>query len=140
MSIFVVLTLSILSENVTNSHIEQKNLAVRKCDKNYENLDKACGLLFREIEEIRNSGEISVAGNVFKVELFLGGDVKFLQLIMGLSGIMSNYACIWCKVHKSDRGNISLPWDFYHREEQKRTVSNISEHSRNGTCSVKNKP
>ena len=76
----------------TNSHFEQKTLAFIKCDENYANLNKACGPLFREIEQVHTSGEISIDGTVFQVVLFLGGDMKFLQLSMGLSGSTSSYA------------------------------------------------
>ena len=49
-------------------------------------------IILRSIEQVHSSGEISIDGTVFQVVLFLGGDMKFLQLSMGLS----------------DRGNIMV--------------------------------
>ena len=51
---FIVISFSI--DTFTNSHFEQKTLAVIKCDVNYAKLDKACRPLFREIEQVPSSG------------------------------------------------------------------------------------
>ena len=64
---YVVISFSTVTDTFTNSHFEQKTLGVLKCDENYENLYKACGPLFSNIEQVYSTGEISVAGQVFNV-------------------------------------------------------------------------
>lgn len=56
------------------------------------------------------------------MELFIGGDMKFIQLLLGLCGSTGNYACHWCIIPKSERFDTSKPWNFFHSEEQKRTL------------------
>ena len=46
--------------------------------------------------------KIDVDGETVNLELFLGGDYKFILLMLGLSGATSNYACAWCKIHKAE--------------------------------------
>ena len=41
-------------------------------------------------------------GQKVKTELFPGGDYKLILLMLGLKGATSNYACAWCKIHKTD--------------------------------------
>jgi len=69
---------------------------------------------------------ITVNGQTFDLELFVGGDMKFLQLLLGLGGSTGNFACSWCKVHKDERFNVSKPWDFYHSTEMFRSVKEIN--------------
>lgn len=47
---------------------------------------------------------LDVGGKVVNLEFFLGGDYKFILLIMGLSGATSNHACAWCKLIKMTGG------------------------------------
>lgn len=45
---------------------------------------------------------LNTGGQEFNIDFFLGGDYKFILLMLGLKGATSNYACAWCKVHKID--------------------------------------
>lgn len=68
--------------------------------------------------------------------------MKFIQILLGLSSSTANYACPWCKVAKDCRGDISLPWDFYHSQENFRTMNEIKQYAK-GTkplYGVKNSP
>lgn len=42
-----------------------------------------------------------------ELEFFLGGDVKFFLMIMGINFVIVDYFCVWCKVYKDDRWDIS---------------------------------
>ena len=65
--------------------------------------------------------KIIVNDKEIAVELFLGGDYKYLLMAMGISGATSDYACLWCKVHK-------LFKDLPHcNQELKRTLEGIKE-------------
>ena len=124
---FFVIPFSVVSETIRNSHFEQqqqlKLWQYWSVMKTMRTKIMHAVHYFRKLRTFETKVKISVAGNVLKVELFLGGDMKFLQVIMGLSDSTSTCVCVWCRVHKSERGNISRPWDFYHNNEQKRTVN-----------------
>lgn len=51
-----------------------------------------------EINTTLEAGSIEVDGKEVKIEMFLGGDYKFLLMAMGLSGATSTHA--WCLIHK----------------------------------------
>ena len=44
--------------------------------------------------------KLKVDGVEYHVELFLGGDYKFLLMILGMNSAMADYSCLWCFVHK----------------------------------------
>jgi hypothetical protein len=57
----------------------------------------------------------------------MGGDMKFLQLVLGLGGSLCNYSCPWCKVHKNQRDDMTKPLDFYQTRGMQRTSQNLKE-------------
>jgi hypothetical protein len=57
----------------------------------------------------------------------MGGDMKFLQLVLGLGGSLCNYSCPWCRVHKIQRDDMTKPLDFYHTCGMQRTSHNLKE-------------
>lgn len=72
--------------------------------------------------------------------MFLGGDCKFLLMVMGLSGATSTHACLWCLIHKLDRWDTSKPLDHYTLGEMKRTLDHIKSMLPPKKYSVINKP
>ena len=71
------------------------------------------------------TGFIEVDGKKVKIEMFLGGDYKFLLMVMGLSGATSTRACLWCLIHKLDRWDTSKSIEHYQSVEMKRTLAHI---------------
>jgi hypothetical protein len=57
----------------------------------------------------------------------MGGDMNFLQLVLGLGGSLCNYSCPWCRVDKNQRDNMTKPLDFYHTRGIQRTSQNLKE-------------
>ena len=47
------------------------------------------------------------------MQLFLGGDYKFMLKILGVSGPTFIYACAWCKIHKDNRWDTSYNAHHY---------------------------
>lgn len=45
--------------------------------------------------------EISMEDKTYKIEYFLGGDLKFLALALGLQAAQSYHPCPWCESHKT---------------------------------------
>ena len=130
---FIVMSFSIV-DGGTSSHLDQQALAIVNCDENYFNLHISLRPLFDEINELKAAGHIMVGDTKYSLDLFVGGDMKFIQILLGLNSSIATYACPWCKVSKDRRGDISLPWDFYHSDGQFRTVAEIK------SCAKSSKP
>lgn len=37
----------------------------------------------------------------------LGGDYRCLVMVLDVTGAISNHACIYCRVHSNDRGDVT---------------------------------
>ena len=48
-----------------------------------------------------------------RLNFFLGRDMKFLLMIMGMNSATADYACLWCKMFRWDT---SKPSDYYNKE------------------------
>ena len=57
----------------------------------------------------------------------MGGDWKFLAIVMGIDSARSEYACIWCKCSKEERANMDKTWSITHgaRTEQENILINL---------------
>jgi hypothetical protein len=51
-------------------------------------------------EQIANLIEIVIDEIRYKIEKFVGGDLEFLSLLLGINAANKNQACIWCKYNK----------------------------------------
>lgn len=47
--------------------------------------------------------EINVDGKMMKLKVVVGGDMKFMLIVLGMNAAHSTYACIWCEIHKDKR-------------------------------------
>ena len=80
---------------------------------------------FQEVNLLIERGTILIDGQEVKLEFFLGGDFKFLAMIMGLNSATANYSSLWCKIHKQNRWDTSKSCYFFHEDGQKRTLEKI---------------
>lgn len=48
-----------------------------------------------------NLNEISLDNETYQIEYFIGGDLKFIALVLGINGAQSLHPCPWCESHKS---------------------------------------
>ena len=102
-------------------------IAIVKGKENYETLQESFADVFNEINRLNSEKKIEVNDRVINLEFFLGGDYKFILLMMGLKSATSNYACVWCKVHKDHRWDTSVPLHHYESSNLERTIKQISE-------------
>ncbi|XP_053374155.1 uncharacterized protein LOC123545375 [Mercenaria mercenaria] len=124
---FVTVSFTILTDSVSQTHTDQKVLAIVNCDENHDNVKKCFGPLFDEINELSSAGVITVGEESYNIEIMVGGDMKFIQLLLGLNGSIGTYACPWCKVAKDNRGDMTFPEGYYHTLEMLRTIQEISD-------------
>ena len=100
-------------------------IAVVKGKENYSTLETCFKDVFRDINALVKEKKIEVNGKTVNLEFFVGGDYKFLLILMGLSAANSNHACVWCKVHKDERWNMSYNLEHYHSANLKRTLDDL---------------
>ena len=77
------------------------------------------------VSSLIEKGTLLVDGKEAKLEFSLGGDYKFLLMVMGLSSANAEYACLWCEVHKDLRRDTSKDLLFYNTAPLKRTLESI---------------
>ena len=118
-SSFLVLSLCILNNgDEVMSSSGQHTLAIVSCDEKYFTIKECLSSIFTDINNLleQKNGEIlyeTKCGKKFYLEIYLGGDLKFLLTGMGLNAANSKYACLYCKIDKKDRSDMSKSQDFY---------------------------
>ena len=130
---FVILSFALLqSGSQVMSSKGNRTLAIVNGPENYDTIKDSMQNIINEINSVASDGKIKIDGKDRNVELFLGGDTKFLLMAMGMKGATSDYACLWCKIHKLCRWDTSKDIGFYNSGEMKRTLKDIKNcHSKN---------
>ena len=64
-----------------------------KGSENYETLKESFANVFSDINDLNSMIKITINGKEIKLEFFLGGDYKFILIMLGLKGATSFYAC-----------------------------------------------
>ena len=137
---FMILSFSLLQTgDLVMSSKGNRTIGIVNGPESYDTLKDSFSELFKEINEVNKQGKIKDGDNEIPVDLFLGGDYKFLLMVMGLSGATSDYSCLWCRIHKHIRWDMSKPLDYYH-EKINRSIEDILENNKKAECSCKNKP
>ena len=85
-------------------HYHQKMkmfFCIVNCKEDYDQSKLACKPIFQKIKTLYEKASIEVEGKHFDLDILMGGDMKFLQLVLGLGGSLCNYSCPWYRVHKN---------------------------------------
>ena len=115
---FMILSFSLLQTgDLVMSSKGNRTIAIVNGPEKYETIETSFSEIISDINSVDNNGKIKVNDK----ELFLGGDYKFLLMAMGMSGATSDYACLWCKVQKLFRWDMSKDIAYYY-QELKRTL------------------
>ncbi|XP_028417141.1 uncharacterized protein LOC114541415 [Dendronephthya gigantea] len=138
---FILLSFSLLQtgENVMSAK-GNRTIAVVDGKESYETMEESFGVVFQEINKIISNGKIKVDGQDIKTEFFLGGDYKFILLMLGLKGANSDYACAWCKLPKIDRWRMDQHYSYFNTNPLSRSLEEIQElceKSTNNFCCAK---
>ena len=86
----------------------------------YEYLSEAVKDIANEIQSIQS---ITIDGQKFNIQFFLGADMKYLAICLGIQAAHAKYSCIWCKCPAEQRHDISKSWCSV--EDGGRTVEEI---------------
>lgn len=129
LSTFLVLSVAVLNagEEVMSAS-GQHTLAIVSADESYISIKDSFNNIFDDINDIiktkRNDKIIytTSSGRQFDLELFLGGDMKFLLLALGLNAANSKYACLYCKIAKEDRYDMTKDEMYYWGQSMVRSI------------------
>ena len=129
-SSFIFLSFSLLHawDDVMSSS-GNHTIAIVKGSESYSTLKESFSTVFNDINETIKQGNITVNDSKYYIELFLGGDYKFLLLMMGMKGATSIHACLWCKIAKDFRWKIDFGLDNYNIPPLLRTLEEMTKMS-----------
>ena len=96
--------------------------------------------VFVSINSLFSSKSVEVNGKEIQVNVRMGGDYKFLLMVLEMAGATSNYAFIYCKIHTDDRRDMSKAHDFYCQENLARTIEEMSQNALNNYHGCRLKP
>jgi hypothetical protein len=108
---FVVLSFSVITDDLTLSSKDQNVVCIVNCKEDYDHSKLACKPFFQKINTLYEKASIDVEGKHFDLDILMGGDMKFLQLVLGLGGSLCNYSCPWYRVQENHKRveNMLLP-------------------------------
>lgn len=90
--------------------------------------------------EMSNLKEISANNCTYKIEYFLGGDLKFLALVCGLGRANEDYPCVGCKCPREQQWDTSKTWSINDPKFGARTVTEIARFSTGKKLNCKAQP
>jgi hypothetical protein len=122
---FMMFSFALFQQNNVMSSKSNRSVAIINGKEDYETLMTALPDFFDEVNSLIEKGTLLVDGKEVKLEFFLGGDYKFLLMVMGLNSANADYACLWCEIHKNLRWDTSKDLLFYNTAPLKRTLENI---------------
>ena len=79
------------------------------------------------ISEANDIKVLTIQHQVYTIQFYLGGDLKFLAIACGIESATAQHACVWCKCNKSQRSDMQLEWSISDPSKGARTVAEISE-------------
>ena len=101
----LVLAFTIFDGNENpNSPSGNHIISMLNAQEKYEYLSQA---LMDIADEIQSVQTITVDGHEFNIEFYLGGDMKYLAICLGIQAANAKYSCIWCKCPAA-KGTIPL--------------------------------
>lgn len=92
--------------------------AVISGNEDYNLLKDGLSPVLEEVNSLIERPVLSVNDEEVHLSFVLGGDYKFLLLIMGMNAAHSNYACLYCKVTKNERYDTTIT-------HEKRTLDSL---------------
>lgn len=123
---FVIMTYGVITDDNVLAANGNKVLAVINGPETYSTLQESLKDLFQEMDAIQQAGHVITANGNVPVELFLGGDMKFILMVLGLSGATATHACPWCKVHKNRRHSTEYMTEHYNSPPVARSIEELA--------------
>lgn len=130
-STFVLLSFSIIptGEQVMTAK-GNRTIAILSGKENYNSLKQAFGDNVDETNNLIAEAKVPVNGKEMDTKFFLGGDCKYILIMLGLNRATGNYACAWCKLHKEDRWKMDKHFNDFNSPPLARTLQEVKEMSK----------
>ena len=90
---FVVLSFSVITDDLTLSSKDQNVVLHCKLQRRLWSFKTCLQTHFSENKHIIRKSKYWSWGTHFDLDILMGGDMKFLQLVLGLGGSLCNYSC-----------------------------------------------
>ena len=126
-SSFLVLSLAVLNDgDAVMSSTGQHTLAIVSSDEKYFTIKECFCAICYQINNLlsQSNGNIVYATKPEKklrLEIFLGGDMKYLLTVLGMNAANANFACLYCKIVKENRSDMYKSENVYWSKEIART-------------------
>ena len=76
---------------------------------NYDTLKICLAEISKDLSNLAKfENNFIIDNETYTLKFLLGGDMKFLHTVMGLSACNSNHPCLWCKWHKDYFAKLSM--------------------------------
>ena len=85
-------------------------IAIFKEAESYDAMKTCLKDIVQQVKELENG--ITVRGQAFDIQFYLGGDWKFLAMVTGINSATSTHACIWCKCPSLERYDSTQRWSI----------------------------
>ena len=120
LSNFIVFSMAILNcgQEVMSCN-GYHTLAIVDGTENFVSIKESFRDLLLAINNLLGKGEnghtpfTTSEGDEVSLEIFVGGDMKFLLLVCGLNAANAKHSCLYCAIDKNDRCDMSKPENFY---------------------------
>jgi hypothetical protein len=105
------LSFSVITDDLTLSSKDQNVFLHCKLQRRLWSFKTCLQTHFSENKHIIRKSKYWSWGENFDLDILMSGDMKFLQLVLGLGGSLCNYSCPWHRVHKNHKraDNMLLP-------------------------------
>jgi hypothetical protein len=126
-SSFLVLSLAVLNDgDAVMSSTGQHTLAIVSSDEKYFTIKECFCTIFYQINNLlsQSNGNIvyeTKPNKKLRLEIFLGGDMKYLLTVIGMNVANTNFACLYCKIVKENRSDMYKYKNVYWSKEIART-------------------
>ncbi|XP_077863939.1 uncharacterized protein LOC100367812 [Saccoglossus kowalevskii] len=120
------LSFSILNRgNLVKSAQGNHTIACVKGKECYETIRDSFRDAITSVNEMVSNPTITIDGKSVDLDFYLGGDYKFILMVLGLKGATSNYACAWCYCSKDERHDMSKHNDFWNEPPHCRDLDSL---------------
>ena len=104
----------------------QHTLAIVSSDEKYFTIKECFCTIYYQINNLlsQSNGNIvyeTKSKKKFRLEIFLGGDMKFLLTVLVMNVANAYFACLYCNIEKKNRSDMSKPENLYWSKEIART-------------------
>ena len=80
---FVVLSFSVITDDLTSSSKDQNVFCIVNCKEDYDHLKLACTSILQKIDTLYEKASIEVEGKHLDLDILMGGDMNFCNLCLG---------------------------------------------------------